>query len=130
MDDAGLHILIAHKLREGCLPRSPVRARVLGGPGKGETCDACGASITKEQLGIEGIPWEQAAEDPCNFTPTASRSGTRSGGSSRVKDRRSNHFVCLMRLSASHAARCVACQGVRSHPVPVALVGECSIPLA
>ena len=55
MHDAGLHILIAHKLREGCLPRSPVRARVLGGPGKGETCDACGASITKEQLGIEGI---------------------------------------------------------------------------
>src|SRR4029077_16710029 len=29
-------------------------------------------------------------------------------------------------LSASHAARCVACHGVRSHAVPVALVGECS----
>jgi len=28
---------------------------------------------------------------------------------------------------APHAARCVACQGVRPHPVPVALVGECSI---
>src|SRR6185436_5561090 len=28
-------------------------------------------------------------------------------------------------LSASHAARCVACQGVDSHPVPVALVVEC-----
>jgi hypothetical protein len=25
--------------------------------------------------------------------------------------------------------RCVACHGVRSHPVPVALVGECSIPV-
>ena len=32
-------------------------------------------------------------------------------------------------FNASHAARCVACQGVRSHPVPVALVGECSIPV-
>jgi len=33
------------------------------------------------------------------------------------------------RLSnASHAARRVACHGVRSHAVPVALVGECSIP--
>jgi len=32
-------------------------------------------------------------------------------------------------LSASHAARCVACHGVRSHPVPVALVGECSMPV-
>jgi mono/diheme cytochrome c family protein len=30
-------------------------------------------------------------------------------------------------LSASHAARCVACHGVRSHPMPVALVGERSI---
>jgi hypothetical protein len=29
-------------------------------------------------------------------------------------------------VNASHAARCVACHGVRSHPVPVALVGECS----
>ena len=28
-------------------------------------------------------------------------------------------------FSASQAARCVACQGVDSHPVPVALVGEC-----
>ena len=33
-------------------------------------------------------------------------------------------------LRASQAAaRCVACHGVRSHPVPVALVGECSIPV-
>ena len=31
-----------------------------------------------------------------------------------------------------HAAKgfgCVACHGVRSHPVPVALVGECSMPV-
>jgi hypothetical protein len=33
------------------------------------------------------------------------------------------------RFNASHAARCVACHGVRSHPVPIALVGECSIPV-
>jgi hypothetical protein len=31
--------------------------------------------------------------------------------------------------NASHAARCVACQGVGSHPVPVALVAECSMPV-
>jgi len=30
----------------------------------------------------------------------------------------------LAYLSASHAARCVAYHGVRSHPVPVALVSE------
>jgi hypothetical protein len=58
-----LHILIAHKLQDGRLPRNSV-SRVLGGQGKGEACDACGASIAKEQLGIEGIALEQAAEVP------------------------------------------------------------------
>jgi len=37
------------------------------------------------------------------------------------------HFI-LVRQMVSHAARCVACHGVRSHAVPVALVGECSVP--
>src|SRR5262245_51508025 len=36
------------------------------------------------------------------------------------------HGYCSL-LSAAHAARCVACHGVRSHAVPVALVGECSM---
>ena len=54
MNDEALHILIAHKLQDDRLPRNSV-PRVLGGPGKGETCDACGDTITKEQLGIEGI---------------------------------------------------------------------------
>jgi len=40
----------------------------------------------------------------------------------------SSHFPSIF-FSASNAARCVACQGVRSHPVPVALVGQCSIPV-
>jgi mono/diheme cytochrome c family protein len=37
--------------------------------------------------------------------------------------------VWSTRWRASHAARCVACHGVRSHPVPVALVGLCSTPV-
>jgi len=41
---------------------------------------------------------------------------------------RSSHSSAF--ISACHAARCVARQGVRSQPVPVALVGECSIPVA
>jgi hypothetical protein len=52
-------------------------------------------------------------------------------------DERTNHISLLCDLfdddpdhwSASHAARWVACHGVGSHPVPVALVGECSIPV-
>ena len=39
-----------------------------------------------------------------------------------------NYGWCA-RSNAAHAARCVACQGVSSHAEPVALVGECSIPL-
>jgi len=39
------------------------------------------------------------------------------------------HCVIVTTISASNAARCVACHGGRSHAVPVALVGECSIPL-
>src|SRR5262245_12409830 len=34
-----------------------------------------------------------------------------------------NYGRCT-RSNASHAARCVACHGMRSHPVPVALVGD------
>jgi hypothetical protein len=42
---------------------------------------------------------------------------------------RSSYPLSGFFVSASHAARCVACHGVRSHPVPVAVVGECSIPV-
>ena len=38
-----------------------------------------------------------------------------------------NYWRCAW-SNASHAARCVARHGVRSDAVPVALVGECSIP--
>ena len=40
------------------------------------------------------------------------------------------HCVIVTPISASNAARCVARHGVRSQAVPVALVGECSIPVA
>jgi len=42
---------------------------------------------------------------------------------SSVKSSRTSDLL----VSASHAARCVACHGVRSHAVPVALVGEYSM---
>jgi hypothetical protein len=41
----------------------------------------------------------------------------------------SGYLTISTLVNASHAARCVARQGVRSHAVPVALVGECSIPV-
>jgi len=39
------------------------------------------------------------------------------------------HLAAFTFLDASHAARCVARHGVRSHAVPVALVAECSKPV-
>ena len=54
MDDEALRALIVLKLQDGRLPRNGA-PRVFGRPGHGETCDACVASITKEQMAIEGI---------------------------------------------------------------------------
>jgi hypothetical protein len=53
MDDEALRTLIALKIQDGRLPHN-CAPRVVGGPGHGETCDACGASITREQMAIEG----------------------------------------------------------------------------
>ena len=61
-------------------------------------------------------PWELASEPE------------RSLGTSSL-DNLLLHRAASTFLDASHAARRVACHGVRSHPVPVALVGECSIPV-
>ena len=54
MDDEALRTLIALKIQDGRLPHNGA-PRVVGRPGHGETCDACGASITREQMAIEGI---------------------------------------------------------------------------
>ena len=53
----------------------------------------------------------------------------RRGHREEVTRRQRNFFIEDAADNAVHAARCVACQGVRSHAVPVALVGECSIPV-
>jgi hypothetical protein len=49
-----LHRLIQGKLADGRLPYNRI-PRILGGAGKGETCDACDEPITKKQLLMEGI---------------------------------------------------------------------------
>jgi hypothetical protein len=54
MDAPSLRKLIQSKLAEGRLPYK-ILPRITGGPGKGETCDACGERITKDQMGMEEI---------------------------------------------------------------------------
>ena len=54
MQDHHLQLLIRQKLADGRLPINSI-PRVWGGPGNGETCDACESVITKDEWVIEGI---------------------------------------------------------------------------
>jgi hypothetical protein len=54
MRQQGLHVIIRQKLRDGTLPYNSI-PRVWGGPGNGETCDACDGIVTKDEWVIEGI---------------------------------------------------------------------------
>lgn len=49
-----LRLLIRAKLADGRLPHDHI-PRVWGGPGNGETCDACEEHVAKAQMLIEGI---------------------------------------------------------------------------
>jgi hypothetical protein len=53
MDQPILRLLIQEKLADGRLPQTPI-PHVWGGPGKGETCDGCGETVTRAQLVMEG----------------------------------------------------------------------------
>ena len=54
MDRPGLRKLIRDKLADGRLPHDSI-PRMWGGPGQGETCDACEEVITKPQMLMEGL---------------------------------------------------------------------------
>jgi hypothetical protein len=54
MQQHSLQLLIRHKLANGTLPPNSI-PRVWGGPGNGESCDACETIITKDEWVIEGI---------------------------------------------------------------------------
>jgi hypothetical protein len=54
MDQALLRLLIQERLADGRLPRSPI-PRVWGGPGRGETCDGCGETVTNAQMVMENL---------------------------------------------------------------------------
>ena len=54
MDESPLRLLIRSKLADGRLPINSI-PRVWGGPGNGETCDACEAIVTKDEFVMEGI---------------------------------------------------------------------------
>jgi hypothetical protein len=54
MNQDALRTLVRQKLADGRLPNNHI-PRVWGGPGAGETCDACEEVVTKAQLIMEGI---------------------------------------------------------------------------
>ena len=49
-----IRLLIQEKLATGRLPHDRV-PRLWGGPGRGETCDGCGESVTKDQMVMENL---------------------------------------------------------------------------
>ena len=54
MQQHSLQLLIRQKLQNGALPYDSI-SRVWGGPGNGETCDACELIVTKDEWVMEGI---------------------------------------------------------------------------
>jgi hypothetical protein len=62
MDQTILRLLIQEKLVDGRLPHDPL-PRVVGGPGQGETCDACGEIVRASELAME----DADAERPTHF---------------------------------------------------------------
>jgi hypothetical protein len=54
MEPEALRLLILSKLADGKLPLESF-PNVWGGPGNGETCDACGAIVTKREFVIAGV---------------------------------------------------------------------------
>ena len=59
MDQESLRLLIRRKIRDGRLPHDGIR-RVWSSPSAGETYDACDATLTQDQLLMEGITLDLA----------------------------------------------------------------------
>ncbi len=60
MDKPILRLLIQAKITEGRLPHERL-VRPVAGPGRGETCDGCGVSVTTAQMMMAG--WEKNGSD-------------------------------------------------------------------
>jgi hypothetical protein len=54
MENHPLRLIIRAKLADGRLPHDHI-PRLWGGPGNGETCDACEETVSKAQMIMEGI---------------------------------------------------------------------------
>jgi hypothetical protein len=94
----------------GSLPRDRT-IELWHGPGFGQTCDGCGLAIT-------------ATEWMCLMCADDWRA-------IRLHEETlpDSWFDLASRPPQRLQTRCVAWHGVRSHAVPVELVGECSIPV-
>lgn len=60
MNNTALRAVIAAKLADGRLPQDSI-PRLWGGPGNGETCQACDETVLKGQLIMEGVSTEGGA---------------------------------------------------------------------
>jgi len=54
MDQESLRFLIRRKLQDGRLPHDGIR-KIWSSPSDGETCNACDATLSKDQMLMEGV---------------------------------------------------------------------------
>jgi len=66
MDQESLRLFIRRKLQDGRLPHDSI-TRVWSSPSDGETCDACDAILSKEQLLMEAITLVPLGRRPFQF---------------------------------------------------------------
>src|SRR5438445_11816193 len=66
MDQESLCLLIRHKIQDGHLPHDSI-TRVWSGPSDGETCAACGTTLSKDQVLVGGEPPWRPATRPFRF---------------------------------------------------------------
>jgi hypothetical protein len=122
MVQEALRLLIRRKLEDGRLPRGSA-PRAFGRPGNWQKCDACEEIITTHSLMME-VYAQTDDTSSVRFHGDCYILWNEEPRAAIVASRRSLRFP-----QTSHAAYCVACHGVRSHAVPVALVAECSVPV-
>jgi len=113
MDTQAIRLLIRRKIWEGHLPPDRL-SRVSWVSSNGETCDACSMMVTRVQVLIQGT--NRAGDLPIQFHVRCFGIWNDERHTTRVRTTYRGHPSSPARLSASHA-------------VPVALVGECSMPV-
>ena len=76
MDQESLRLLNQRKIRDGRLPRDDIK-KVWSSRSEGESCDGCDATISKDQMLMEGVTMDLGPEAPSVARPMFPGPGSR-----------------------------------------------------